>query len=56
VKPGPSAPEGAERLSLAEVEDSALETLVQKGVQMRLYFAPFVFLAVMSLLAWDPAP
>lgn len=55
VKPGPSAPDGLERLSLEEVEDAALETLFQKGVQLRLYFAPFVFLAVMSLLAWDPA-
>ncbi|MDP1825262.1 MAG: HAMP domain-containing sensor histidine kinase [Archangium sp.] len=49
-------PEGVESLSLEEVEEAALETLFQKGVQLRLYFAPFVFLAVMSLLAWDPAP
>ncbi len=46
----------AERLSLEELEDAALETLFQRGIQLRLYFAPFVLLAVMMLLAWDPAP
>ena len=44
-----------ERLSLEEVEDAALESLFQRGVQLRLYFAPFLFLGAMSLLAWDPA-
>ena len=43
------------KLSLEEVEDAALETLFQRGVQLRLYVAPFIFLGAMSLLAWDPA-
>ena len=45
----------AGKLSLEEVEDAALESLFQRGVQLRLYFAPFIFLGAMSLLAWDPA-
>lgn len=48
-------PAEALRPSLEEVEAATLDALFQKGVQLRLYFAPFVFLAVMSLLAWDPA-
>ena len=44
-----------ERLSLEEVEDAALESLFQRGLELRLYFAPFLFLGAMSLLAWDPA-
>lgn len=43
------------RPSPEEVEAATLDALFQKGVQLRLYCAPFVFLAVMSLLAWDPA-
>ncbi len=44
------------RLSLEDVESAAFEALFQRGVQLRLYFAPFVFLTAISLLAWDPAP
>lgn len=54
MKPVPS-PADVLRPSLEEVEAATLDALFQKGVQLRLYFAPFVFLAVMSLLAWDPA-
>ena len=43
------------RLSLEEVEDAALDALFQRGVKLRLYLAPFVFLAAISVLAWDPA-
>lgn len=43
------------RLSVEEVEEAALEALFQKGLQHRLYLAPFVFLGAMSVLAWDPA-
>jgi two-component system, NtrC family, sensor histidine kinase HydH len=45
----------AERLSLEELEDAALESLFQRGLQLRLYLAPFIFLSAMSLLALDPA-
>ena len=55
VNPVPSPVEGAQRLSLEEIEDAALDSLFQRGVQLRLYFAPFVFLAAVSLLAFDPA-
>ena len=55
MKPVPSPVEGAQRVSLEEIEDAALDALFQKGVQLRLYFAPFVFLAAVSLLAFDPA-
>ena len=56
VNPILASVEGAQPLSVAEVEDAALESLFQQGVRLRLYFAPFVFLAAVSLLAWDPAP
>ncbi len=46
----------ARRLSLEEVEDSALEGLFQEGLRRRLYVAPFILLSVMMLVAWDPAP
>lgn len=44
-----------QRLSLEEVEDAALDALFQRGVKLRLYLAPFLFLAIVSVLAWDPA-
>ncbi len=56
VNPVPEKVEGAQRLSVAEVEDAALDSLFRRGVQLRLYFAPFLFLSAVSLLAWDPAP
>lgn len=43
-------------LSLVDVEEAALEALFQRGLKLRLYFAPLVFLGAMSLLALDPAP
>jgi signal transduction histidine kinase len=45
-----------QRLSLEQVEDAALEALFRRGVELRIYAAPFVFLAAMSLLALDPSP
>jgi two-component system, NtrC family, sensor histidine kinase HydH len=48
-------PSTLQRLSVEEVEDAALDALFQRGVQLRLYFGPFVFLATISLLAWDAA-
>lgn len=45
-----------ERLGVEEVEDAALEAMFQRGLQRRLYVAPFVFLSTMLLLAWDAAP
>lgn len=33
-----------------------MDDLFRRGLKLRLYFAPFVFLSVMALLAWDPAP
>lgn len=39
-----------QRLSVEEVEEAALEALFQRGLQLRLYFAPFVFLAAIILL------
>ncbi len=45
----------AQPLSLEEVEDLALDSLIKRGVQLRLYFVPFLFLATMVLLAWDSA-
>lgn len=45
-----------DRLSVEAVEDAALESLFQRGVQLRLYVAPFILLTAMTLLAWDPAP
>jgi signal transduction histidine kinase len=44
-----------QRLSVADAEDAALEALFQRGVKNRLYIAPFVFLAAISIIAWDPA-
>lgn len=46
----------AENLSVQSLEDAALEDLFQRGLKLRLYLAPFVFLSVMALLAWDPSP
>ncbi len=46
----------AEKLSVQSLEDAALEALFQRGLKLRLYLAPFVFLSVMALLAWDPSP
>ena len=46
----------AQPLRLEDVEDAALESLFQRGVQLRLYFAPFLFLATIVVLAWDSAP
>lgn len=45
-----------QRLSLEQVEDAALDALFRRGVELRAYAAPFVFLAAMTLLALDPAP
>lgn len=45
-----------QRLSVQEVEDAALEALFQRGVQLRLYFGPFVFLSAMLFVAWDAKP
>ena len=42
-----------ERLSVEEVEEAALEALFQRGLRLRLYIAPFIFLSTMLLLAWD---
>jgi signal transduction histidine kinase len=44
-----------QRLSLEQVEDAALEALLQRGVQLRIYAAPLVFLAAMVVVALDPA-
>lgn len=33
-----------------------MDDLFRRGLKLRLYFAPFLFLSVMALLAWDPAP
>jgi signal transduction histidine kinase len=42
-------------LSVEEVEEAALDALFQRGIQLRLYLAPFIFLSTMLLLAWDAA-
>ena len=41
-----------QRLSLQEVEDAALDALFQRGVKLRLYLAPFLFLAIVSVRVW----
>ncbi len=33
-----------------------MDDLFRRGLRLRLYFAPFVFLSIAGLLAWDPAP
>ncbi len=56
VNPVPAEVEGAQRLSASEVEEAALDSLFQRGLELRLYFAPLIFLSAVALLAWDPAP
>lgn len=45
----------AERLSLESLEDAALDRLLDRGIQLRLYLGPPLFLATITLLAWDAA-
>jgi len=44
------------RPSLEEVEESALDALFRRGMQMRLYLAPVLFMVALSTIAFDPAP
>ncbi len=45
-----------QRLNVEQVEAAALDALFRRGVQLRLYAAPFVFLTAMTVLALDPTP
>lgn len=44
-----------QRLDVQQAEDAALEALFRRGVQLRIYAAPFVFLAGMTVIALDPS-
>ena len=44
----------AERLSVESLEDAALDNLFQRGLRLRLYVAPFIFLGAVLILVWEP--
>jgi signal transduction histidine kinase len=46
----------AERLSLESLEDAALDRLFERGLRLRLYLGPVIFLSTIALLAWDATP
>lgn len=46
----------AERLSLDTLEDAALDRLFERGMRLRLYLGPVIFLSTIALLAWDATP
>ncbi|MGV3623169.1 MAG: sensor histidine kinase [Archangium sp.] len=45
-----------ESLSVQSLESAAMDDLFRRGLKLRLYLAPFIFLSIAALLAWDPAP
>ncbi|MFT3710635.1 MAG: HAMP domain-containing sensor histidine kinase [Archangium sp.] len=46
----------AERLSLDALEEAALDRLFERGLALRLYMGPVIFLSIIVLLAWDATP
>lgn len=50
------SPVKTESLSVQSLESAAMDDLFRRGLKLRLYFAPFVFLSLMAFLAWDPSP